>query len=766
MSIKKLLSDIKKSENYFRILTSFIIVILAFCVFAGQLVFSDVVTFAKKGDQFQLCYPAFQKLGSMLSQGIISGVDSGTFNGATEIFLRANIPMKYLPAMVFAYIGNFTSLYRILYMFLFFCHLFVALYYAQKLGTRYFGMSKWVAFLLSVSVLPIFLYEIWYSSFAFISCLVFPLLYFAISSIDGLKKQVWILAPLPYVLGFTAGYITLATFLVGFILLIAIIYGFVYKDHLKKIKIILRVLTPAFFAGLIILIYYFNVLTYIKGVVKPTSTVLSAAINLKFNVKDLLLVVLSSFSYTNVIEQISIINIGVIWCLVIITVINSKSFQELNKQQLLFMKIGVLINVVFALIACGNVSPFGAWFFSLIPILGQMQLPIRYMMITIPVFFIALCICFQTIPDGKGNVIYKRLFWALLIVAFVSSVIKLDFLNTERFILEMLLSAVIVYSIYLYGWKSSKTIILWSTMIIITGIRLFYDFNEISNNGYVIQERSIVSNEFATRQFDNYIDTLKHKDQYKFANLDKSQTVPEFVPGNYEWYITKDYNISNYLGYELHLGVPKDYLNRSPWFLNLDWRYISNTRGDFLIADQASIDDNIELFNQIIDWDNSNFYLNSNQKIYGLKKFIPTYYLQSQDYVLDNNDGSLDNGYFYSPYLKNNNLLEFSTDKSTYFSAKINTVEKTDIAFLLYPNRYFKYYVDDEEITPIIYDMQAFVPLDEGSHTITIKYDNKVDLVGNIVLYSYYVIAISVFIILILIRLVINRRNDFIRNRK
>ena len=69
-------------------LTVAIVMTLAvFSVFVGQKLFSDIVTFARGDDQLRLCYAAFLKIGEIVANGEnFIGIDSGSFNGATEFF--------------------------------------------------------------------------------------------------------------------------------------------------------------------------------------------------------------------------------------------------------------------------------------------------------------------------------------------------------------------------------------------------------------------------------------------------------------------------------------------------------------------------------------------------------------------------------------------------------------------------------------------------------------------------------------------------------
>ncbi|MFR3752814.1 MAG: hypothetical protein ACLTW9_11985 [Enterocloster sp.] len=193
---------------------------------------------------------------------------------------------------------------------------------------------------------------------------------------------------------------------------------------------------------------------------------------------------------------------------------------------------------------------------------------------------------------------------------------------------------------------------------------------------------------------------LPEKDRYLYAAFDSVENVPDFLPGNYEWYGYSRHNLSNYMGYELQLSLPKDYLKSFPWFNQLDWRYIADTRGDFIVLDEKSIQDNKAILDIMVDWEKSNRWLNDIHRICILKKFIPLHYT-GRPFVQDNLE-SLDNGYFYVYGLSNQNLIDFSTNDATYYKATIRSDAETSVTFLLYPNRFYHYYVNGRKLNRIL----------------------------------------------------------------
>jgi hypothetical protein len=203
----------------------------------------------------------------------------------------------------------------------------------------------------------------------------------------------------------------------------------------------------------------------------------------------------------------------------------------------------------------------------------------------------------------------------------------------------------------------------------------------------------------------------------------------------------------NYIGHELGLGLPVDYRRKFGWFDRFDWQYMIDTRGDMLVVDEGSIEANKEAFDKIVDWGQPNPYISNEFRILTLKKFIPSYY-SGEEFAVDDNKQALDNGYFYSPDLQNENVIDFQTNKHSNFSLAYRSTNDARVEFLLYNNRNFKYYMDDQPFVPDIHELQAYFTVPAGEHTVSIRYEYFLDTLQNwffIIFYSM-TIFICVFI--------------------
>jgi hypothetical protein len=751
--MKKIPEINRNGEIKFSIISSLLITGVIFSVFFAQAFFSDIITFQKSGDNLKSCYPAFFKLGEYINNGSLNGVDVDIFNGATEFFFRSNLPNMYLPSIIFSYLMLFIPK-RLVYILFYIVHMVISMYFSQRLAQRFFKLNKWISLLFAISVNGILLIEAWYLSFYIIASLTCPLLYWSFSALYENKKINLILLSLPYVLAITSGYITVSIALVGLGMVSTLVYGFLFHADGNKKQIIVNTLIPPIFAGIFSVIYGYELLDYVKNVLNRASSTIFDTLYYNLNIRNIPLIISSSFTSLYPIEQLQLITIGIVWILIIVLFLYYKCFENMKKEHKILLYSSSLIYLTILLIALGMITPLVLWFYSFIPIFGSMHIPLRYMMVTQPLLYLALCIILQYIPEQKDKKLYIRLssgsFLLVLFLSVMSQYVELKFINTASIILELILIGIIFYSIYIKGINNKFTIILWCVTIILPNLNVFYITNEVNVLEGVFKERSIIYNEQYQDKLDFFISTLDQKKLYKYTAFDSESAVPEFIPGNYSWYDYSDYNLTNYMGYEPQLSVPSDYMSRFWWFNKMDWTYIANTRGDFAILDEQSIQENISVLDKLVDWNNSNSYIDESHRLLKLKKFIPKHYT-GVDFVEDQAN-ALDNGYFYAYNLSNDSLIHFDTDDSTYFKAIINTNINTEVSFLLYPNRYYNYYIDDIKVKPIIDNMQIFIPIPAGEHSISVRYENKLHIISNYLFVVYYSLLVS----LILYKLITN----------
>lgn len=751
----------KKKELAVEIIFAMICTLLMFAVFAGQYCFSDMVTFGKGGDQHQLCYPMFRKLCQIFSnkQALI-GVDNSSFNGASEFFLRPNLPVVYVPLYLFAWLSAFFPA-RAMYVIFFAVHMLFAVVFAQKLAKKYFDIGCIQACVYGAFIAYILGVEIWYTSFYIIASLTPILLFFLLECVYSGHTYNRVACVLVIVLAFASGYVTLSLAMVVVNVLFVLVYINVREKKFDFRKSILFLICPAI-AGVICLPYYMQVLSYVKKVVQSSMT-FSDAIFYKVSLSDTLNV-LSNYSINtdSQSEQLWTLSFGYIACTVLVLGIKSKVFEKMTSMERWTCYWGFGSYVLILFWANETALPFSAWFYTFIPILGGMHIPLRYLMVLLPIAYMGIMLVYKYLDVEESRKIFRYISCGVILVLVTYLIagkagVRIAFINRDAFIFEMLIFAWFAYEAWKVGLNHIKTLLIWAVAIIVPIVSFCYQMTDVYSRGTDIQSRSIVYDDDAIKNIDNFVATLEGKERYRFVAFDCSENVPQYLVVNFDWFGKSKYKLCNYMGYEPHLGTPKDYMKKNPVYNNLDWEYVADTRADFIMCDLQVLEEE-EMISTVVDFSKGIEFVGNNRYICALNKFIPSI-ICGKKFVLDG-DSSFDNGYFYSLDLTDENVLEFETDESSYYSMTIESDEESVILFLPYANRYYHYYIDGEEVASEIYDMQAIFRIPAGRHLIRVQYQNTFGKVGVTAIFASCVIL---FIALVLnggVAIVMKKKNE------
>ncbi|MCM1118671.1 MAG: hypothetical protein NC543_04845 [bacterium] len=746
--MKRILRNIRKSEVGIEILFALICTVLAFSIYAGQYFGSDSVTFGKIGDHILSCFPAFRKICQFFtSEQVIVGVDNGTLNGASEFFLRPNMPVIYVPLYIFAWLTKFFHS-RAMYIAFFAVHMFFSVFFAQRLAKKYFGIGRYLAFVYSSLIIYLLSVESWCISFYIVTALMPVLLYFSLESVYNSNVGTIGSCVLVMVLSLTSGYITLSLAMVVVDVLFTIFYLSVREKKFDLKRCLFFLICPAV-AGAICLPYYLQVLIYVKRVVQSPMAFIDA-IYYKLSLSDLLNVLTNySIPAGSGIEQLWALSFGFVACLAIAMGIKEKVFDKMKavERWTCYLGFGAYLLIVFW--ANETALPFSAWLYTFVPILGGMHIPLRYLMIVLPVTYMGIMLIYKYLNAEKCRKSLKYIGWCVsgilvfYLIAYRAGV-PMPLVSRDAFIFEMLVFTWFLYEAWKDGLNHYRTQLIWVVAIFVPAVSFLYQTTDVYVDGNTLRNRSIVYDEDAINNIDKFISTLNEKELYRYVAYDSEESVPQYLLSNYEWYGYSDYKLCNYYGYELSLGTPRDYLEKNPFFNVINWEYVADTRADFIMLD-SSILENEEMISTMIDWNKGVAYVGNGRLICALNKFIPSV-ICGEKFVFDS-DSSYDNGYFYSLDLTNDDVVDFETNSSTYYRLTLNSRRDSIIAFLPYANRNYHYFIDGKEIDPEIYDTQAIFRVSGGNHTISVEYRNAMGKMGVIAIFVACIMLPAVLII-------------------
>lgn len=708
--------------------------ILVFSVFAGQFMSSGTVTFAKWSDASRQTYPCFIRISRCIARGeSLVGVDTGTWNGATEFYLRTNLPVAYVWFLAFAAIAIYVPP-RLMYILFYMCHMFVALFLMLEVCQKHFKMKLRISAVVASLYLYALCLQIWYVSHFIATVLCIVLFYATLEAYSMPSVKNYLQLILYEIMAFTCGYITEGVFLVLIVYLFSMLYTWSGVNG-RAIRVTLAFIV----GGLIVLPYMLSAYVYSKDVVVVATSMADAA-RLKLNIKDIPIILSSSFMtiYTSF-EGSSLFSLGLISWIVIGFAIADNVYLRLDTRQRRIVVFSLSAYGIILLWILTDATALHAILYALLPVLGGMHLPNRYLLGVLPFVYI-------TVGIFAGNIRWQRfkrpgivmlcVIGAITAIYIILSNIGVNIPNIDgtKFIVECVLTVVFLIAVCKLDIEPVRfyrlsAVIIWALAIILPGVTIFYESEKVYARADNVKNSSIVYNKEAIKTIDDYIKkTAFHKkDVYRYVAYDSTEAIQRYLMGNYEWYDYSRYNLCNYSGYEHHLCTPKEYRD-TILYTTYDWIYLANTRADYLLTDSNTVDSDPALFNKVLDWSEPAVDIGNGRVMFRLKHFVPTPVIVKR-FVEDSED-SFDNGYFYSRDLTDKDVVSFDTDKSSYYRIRTRADHKATLLLLPYANRHYHYYVDGVEMTPKVARMQSLIKISPGEHLVEVKYEYAMGRIG------------------------------------
>lgn len=608
--------------------------------------------------------------------------------------------------------------------------------------------------MVAIYCMSIWTEETWFHSFFTISCLTFPLLYFSLSGMKNYSSKRILLNALPYVMALTSGYIVVSVVLFGTVAVTSACYQWFFEGDRKLRNYWNRIVLPSIIGLVICIAYCLNIYLYVSKVIKNDLTSMFLATSFVLDIRDLVGILSSSFVPVNTIEQIKLLTLGIPLSVIVFKAIREHAFLKINNGKKILFLLSITSVTILCMIAMNASTPFAFWFYN-IPIIGQAHLPMRFLMIYQQYFFLGLFFLIANLENEREKQFYKTAMITGAVVfitlIFYTRVKTLPMIDVVSLLFELIVSIVIFHCAYIWGIRNVKTLLIWGSLIFIINANSFYVKQEVKTSSDDFKARNIIFNEDDQNVLTDFVKSrFEKKLFYRYICVDSENIIHTYMGQSYPWNNSGDVRLSNYVGYPLHMTGPKEYFTENfPWFNNINWKYLKDTRADFLVLDNSYIDENKELLNQFVDWNSSNSYLNNGRlRLCVFKRFIPSGFGNVKDPVSPNR--VLDNGFFYSPYLDKSQMVGFSAMDGYYVKAKFMLKKGADLEFLFYAGDQYKYYVNGHEITPRIEDGCAYLKLEAGENNIEIRYNKILQSIAIYVIDIYYFFIIVILLITVI----------------
>lgn len=177
--------------------------------------------------------------------------------------------------------------------------------------------------------------------------------------------------------------------------------------------------------------------------------------------------------------------------------------------------------------------------------------------------------------------------------------------------------------------------------------------------------------------------------------------------------------ISNYMGYELHLSVDRDYLQKFPWFGKVDFAWLMDSGADYLLFDSAAKKTYSTELARYVDHTAPTLDLGYGHTLAKIKK--PT--LQSGTLI--------DNGIF--SVTSADHALTVSPAEgnlSSYMTMNVRSTAAATVRYLMFPNKLMQFFIDGQPLSMHLGEkptLTEFV-LPPGEHRIEYRYKNRLHI--------------------------------------
>jgi hypothetical protein len=717
-------------------------IILPAIFFSSQL-FSSNPQFNFFGDLYQLYFPQFVEGYHLANNGTLTGIDFLTNNGASAYFLRPNIPAFYPIYQLLFLLFSFETIDALgkAYVFVLYIHSVLALYFSMRLGRRFFQLDNASSLLLGVLYFGAIAHAYPIPPFYFLASLFPLLLYFSLRSLQEASWWRLILYSFPYVLVFLSGYLPIDVNAVMLVLLFSIVYCWTKDNKENQFLIqLVRLLLPIGLAGIVVLPLYLAIVQYNQLVTGIPGGVWYAAHDLSYQSKDLFALISRSFAGTRPGSEAPHITLGLIPAFLLLIFYSQKNKFDITGVEAKLISISMLIFVFYLLLAFGQSSGLPDLFYFLVPGLGKMHLYGRYLPIASFFFYLSVAIIFKHIIKERAGLSTGRWLAGLIVLMFAvhgyGQFGERGSVNTQVLLVELMMVGFVLLSL-------SARQAFYSYVGVITLALLIHaaNFNSYTNSfrpGGAPYQNTVVFSEVRQNLLGEYFKAHSSKALIKYADLTSSIEKLDGVMLNYPWMVQDKIKLSNYMGYELHTSVDRDFLTKFPYFGKINTPWLLRTGADFIIYDQSAWNIHSAELEQWVDKNVPEFDLQYGFKVAKLKDASGLV-----DYVPTRNDGDFDNGIVRVFNAKGTaSVSGFETDFASRIRFKVDSDLPVTVQYLMFPNKMMELHIDGERADVALKDGLLEFSLPVGRHKIEYQYKN--------VLHHIFVVEYLLYLALLL----------------
>lgn len=724
-----------------KVLQSLSISVLFAIILFSPFIFNERPELLFAGDLHNLYFPQFVNGYYQAKASVWYGVDLFTNNGSSSYYLRPNIPAYYPPSIFVYKLFNPEGVTQFARLFVWsLClHAAISLYFVFQLCEKYLKLDFRLAMLLGVAYVFSVVKIVGLTPFFYIAVL-FPILVYAALSSSYLRTwQAGLLGSFAYLCAFLSGYLPLAIhgIVLSVALAIAIRVAFEEGGRLFNVKGIFFAVLPGLFAAAVVFPGYLAILQY-HNLVSGLPPGIWKAFDMAYTLQDLVSVASSGFLPSTKAETPHIV-VGLIPLFIIGAAFSARARLDFRDSD---GRLAIFALVVFGLhllLAAGRMTGLPDIFYYFVPGLGDMHLYGRFLIVGS--FFVFLsCVLLLKKLIGVQKKIFDNRILSVVFLLVCSFYVYGQFVSPTNIHIHVIVAELIFIGLFvlLFRIYDKKWLVVVAT-IAIALIKLG-SFNALYNHihpahppGYA---NALI---FSSERQQSFLTYARHhaqgKNIIKYADLTSTIDKPTGVLLNFPWMLGAGIPVSNYMGYELHLSIDRDYLKRFPFFGKVDFNWLRDTGVDYLLVDPSSRQVFAEKIAEYADRSVPELDLGFGYALIKVIKIAPP------------EGKAVDNGVFSifsaDPLLTVSGL---EGNLSSYMAFNVRSGSPISIRYLMFPSKLMQFSVNGQVVDLDDMTGPAHFELPQGEHRVEYRYINTLHVVFVQMLRIY---MISFFCVLI-----------------
>jgi hypothetical protein len=718
-------------------------------IFFGSYLFDKNPQLKFFGDLAILYFPQFVRGYHLSLQGAWSGIDFLTGDASSGYFLRPNIPVYYPVYQIVYFLGRFSTIESLARAFVaILClHSVVATYFCIRIARRYFDLNFKSALLFAV----FYVFAVSDSAFTeppfYYVATLFPIvLYFALNSVRMPTYGNVPFYSIPYLFLFLSGYLPLDVAAVSVAIFFTLAYYlFIVSNDLSlKVTGIIKLFTPFVFASIVVLPLYLAILVYHKQVPGIPEGVWNSAHQFSLESQDIFSLISRSFPATNPGTGAPFIRIGLVAFFVGILAFSQRNKLGLSDFHSRLIAFSLAVFLFFLTLSFGQSSGLPDLFYFNVPVIGKMHLYGRHLIVASFFGFLAISVAFKYFVNVRTSVPIG--YWLVgAIITLLSLQVIIKFSGTSWVNLNLLSVEILLLCIMLFSIASKYSVYSYIAVISISFFINASNFNHFINSFHTGSPGPYANDiSLSTNRSGALLDYLKiNSDKLFIKYIDFTEGIekPSGLMLNYPWLVGNKINLTNYMGYEPHMSVDKEYMNMFPYpyygKINIPW--IIKTGADFIVADSNTMVKHELLLSDLINKEVAGFDLGNGYRVLKIKE-------QSRD---DSNNVAGVHTVFDNGLIKINSpdrsvsVLNFISDFVKTIKFDIESSSNVSVVFNHFPNKRMVLRVDGSTSGYLNKDGLLEVALSPGKHKLEYVYENR--------MHSIFLYFISSFTLIIFV---------------